>query len=379
MVIIESISQGGIFLRIRNPALLSVVSFTFWVDQDSDWYMIPSIILATNVIVAIALTRKLFIGNASYYYKAQLFYDELCGRSDMRTARIFYRHGIIMKSRGAYIEAIRDLNEAIHISKQTSIINESMYDPFFIVECSTQVAASLGALGEFRKSKNMFKSIISDIERRHGKKNALIGQILNDMAIMLKNSGQLNEALTYYQRALDIFEYHGDEKQVAVINSNLSLVYSRLQEFDIALDFNQRAIDIKMNSDEFDDQSIAVTMNNKGLILQNMGLLDEALKCHLSAAKTNRNSSMVNRRLSLAQSYFNIASVHAQKFEYAQATNYSRMSKNIRTKILGNQHHLSISSEEQLENLAKKLQSSGKNGHTKRGVAQKSKIVSCLT
>ena len=351
MATVESISRSGIHLSVTNPTLLVFADMIFWIGN-SDWYYFAAFILAANIILAIhvAQKRKVFYG-ASFIepsrYKVLLFYDQLCGRSDLSTANKFYQLGMIMKSRGRYNDAICNFKEAKYIMEILSITRETKYELFSIVECSTQIASSFGALGKYRKSRECFKMAISVIERKHGKDHIVIGTILNDMAIMLKNSGEYKQSMKCYQRALDIFESLGNDKQIAIINSNLSLLYSRMEDYETALDCTQRALDMKLKSNISGDQSIAFTHNNQGLILQKLGRLDDALKCHLLALKIKKNTTdNKNDRLSLARSYFNIACVYAEKSEHSEASRYSAMSKSIREKILGEHHYLSKESQE---------------------------------
>ena len=264
---------------------------------------------------------------------------------DEHASYLHYQRGMIMKSRGKYQNAFNDFYHAKWIleSLMTGKVEYKLLI-FSIAECSTQMASSLGALGKFKRAEEQFESAIADIERAHGKDHELIGAILNEMAITQKNSGKYAQSLQSYNRALRIFELSGGyERLIAIIKTNLSLVHIQMGNYELAVDCNREALKLKQHG--FDDQSISINHNTQGYIFQRMGQYDDALKCYRSAIEMKNRSPKINR-LSLAQSYSNIAEIYAHESEYRKALNYITISKTIREEIVGRHHYLSIESHE---------------------------------
>jgi len=86
--------------------------------------------------------------------------------------------------------------------------------------------------------------------------------------------GELEAAIDYYGRALEIFDHLGNKQGSSQTQSNLGLIYQRKGDLTLAQDLFQKSIDAK---DQLgDDQGVATTKLNLGLVLQIKGEWDLA-------------------------------------------------------------------------------------------------------
>jgi len=68
----------------------------------------------------------------------------------------------------------------------------------------------------------------------------------------------------------------GDKEILAQFYNNLSLVHSYIKDYDMALEYNDKSIELKKESG--DEQSLANAYLNKGLMLTEMGRYEEGFK-----------------------------------------------------------------------------------------------------
>jgi len=100
--------------------------------------------------------------------------------------------------------------------------------------------------------------------------------VINNLAMISLGYGFYDDAISLFQRSLDISEKAADKSSIATPLANLSEAYRDQGQFDKALPLAMRALEIL---DKFDGkiQKRATAMNNLGLIFEAQGNYSEAL------------------------------------------------------------------------------------------------------
>lgn len=101
----------------------------------------------------------------------------------------------------------------------------------------------------------------------------------NNIAMILKEKGDLDLALTFSQRALTIAEkvYGPDSAQVALCANNIGFILRDKKDFERALGYTKQALKIDENAYGPNHPSVGRDANNIGAILKDKGDLDGAL------------------------------------------------------------------------------------------------------
>ena len=105
----------------------------------------------------------------------------------------------------------------------------------------------------------------------------IAGMLAQSWGELARRSGQLREALQHKQRALNIFERVGDRRSVLATWLNLSSIYAELQQFDRAIDYAQRILEVAARQD-VEPQIVAGTHVNLGATYYLQGRYDAAIE-----------------------------------------------------------------------------------------------------
>ncbi|MBU4361039.1 tetratricopeptide repeat protein [bacterium] len=175
----------------------------------------------------------------------------------------------------------------------------------------------------FKESLNILKRVENKIAKLPAK-SAALGNIGN----IYHNLGKPDEALEYYQQALEINRKLGYEQGVAQNLNNIGTLYNELGKYDEALKCQEEALEI---SQKFkDEQAIANTLTNIGIIYTDSGKPEEALKLFQEALEINEKNKYQE---GIANVFNNIGLSHSNLKETDQALNYYQKALKINKKI----------------------------------------------
>jgi tetratricopeptide (TPR) repeat protein len=151
--------------------------------------------------------------------------------------------------------------------------------------------------------------------------------------------GEFDKAIDYYQGALQIYEKQLDPNHVAVAVSynNIGLVYRNKGELDRAMDCYQRALKIREKQLGSNHVDVAVSYNNIGGVYSDKGDLDQAMDYYQRALDIKEKQLGPNH-VDVAFSYNNIGVVYSKKGELDLAKDYYQQALDIKEKQLGPNH-----------------------------------------
>ena len=156
----------------------------------------------------------------------------------------------------------------------------------------------------------------------------------------IKNQqGDYQEALSFYERALEIKEKSlpANHPSLATSYNNIGAVYDNMGEYSKALSFYERVLEIWEKSLPADHPNLTTSYNNIGAVYQNMGEYSKALSFYERALEIKEKSLPANHP-SLATSYNNIGLVYKNMGEYSKALSFYERALEIFKKSLPANH-----------------------------------------
>ena len=139
----------------------------------------------------------------------------------------------------------------------------------------------------------------------------IAGMLAQSWGELARRSGQLREALQHKQRALNIFERLGDRRSVLATWLNLSSIYAELQQFERAIDYAQRILEVAARQD-VEPQIVAGTHVNLGATYFLQERYDDAIEQYLQALDASVRSGL---RMEATRAHFNLAEAHYKRFQ----------------------------------------------------------------
>jgi tetratricopeptide (TPR) repeat protein len=123
------------------------------------------------------------------------------------------------------------------------------------------------------------------------------------------------------------------DKELAGLLINLSLLYQALGQFNRALDYQLKAIDIFKEVLSPDQPELAVAFNNVAMIYQDLGLFEQALDFELKCIEI-REKVLPKNDFYVAQSYNNLAMIYKDFSQLNQMFEYMKKAIEIYEEIL---------------------------------------------
>jgi len=185
-------------------------------------------------------------------------------------------------------------------------------------------------LSKLNQAEKHFKESLKILKRAENKitklpaKSAALGNLGN----IYHNLGKPDEALEYYQQALDINRKLGYEQSTAHNLNNIGTLYNELGKQEEALKCQEEALEISKKFQ--DEQAIANSLTNISIIYTDSGKSEEALKFFQEGLEINKK---LKYEEGIANVFNNIGLVYSNLKETDQALNYYQKALNINKKI----------------------------------------------
>lgn len=139
----------------------------------------------------------------------------------------------------------------------------------------------------------------------------------------------LVNAIEMYQTALPIFEEHATDREgklrLGTLNNNIGCVYNRLREFDKALEYLSKALEISQELNESDGYGSALTIMSIGTSYHGLGEYDKGVENHSKAIAMlqglvgNEHSQVGQAHFGLAEDFFALGRLADAKKSYLRA------------------------------------------------------------
>ncbi|NET31064.1 MAG: CHAT domain-containing protein, partial [Cyanothece sp. SIO1E1] len=156
--------------------------------------------------------------------------------------------------------------------------------------------------------------------------------------------GDLNLALDYQHKALDILQHFPEKKhQTANCYNNIGILHRLKGDYIKALKFQKKAMEIRLNIYGKQHPNVGASFANMGVLHRHMGEFDEALE-YFHQSMQVRKAAFGEKHRRVASSYDNIASIYKERGDLDNALWYARKALEIRESIWqGNHPDLAVS------------------------------------
>ncbi|OHD27257.1 MAG: hypothetical protein A2086_02820 [Spirochaetes bacterium GWD1_27_9] len=194
-------------------------------------------------------------------------------------------------------------------------------------------------LGDLNKALDFGLKSLEIFEKILDKNHPHIASSYNNLSMIYRDLGELNKALDFGLKSLEIFEKILDKNHPSLATSynNLSTIYRDLGELNKALDFGLKSLEIFEKILDKNHPYLAACYNNLSMIYKDLGDLNKALDFGLKDLEILEKILDKNHP-SLAISYNNLSMIYLDLGDLNKALDFGLKSLEIREKILDKNH-----------------------------------------
>jgi tetratricopeptide (TPR) repeat protein len=258
-----------------------------------------------------------------------VFYNQAFSESVIRKAPDFWRYRgnyyeFEEAERGMAFEAIETLATPFSYQDKEDLlrrkrINEYLLEKVRDKEEKAKILSEFGTifyyLGELDKALEYYEKTL-ELDEELGSKGG-IAMDLENMGNIYRIKGELNEALEYYGMALKLNEELGRKEGIARVLVNKGIVYRIRRELDKALEYYEKAL--KLDKELGRKEGIAAVIGNMGVVYGINGEVGKALEYFENALELDEE---LGRKEGIAKDLVNIGIVYQTKGELGKAIEY---------------------------------------------------------
>ncbi|CAM2726950.1 unnamed protein product [Rotaria socialis] len=180
-------------------------------------------------------------------------------------------------------------------------------------------------VGHFDQAEELYNELLKGAST-----DSDIAYIYHELGRVKKGQGEYQEAVKFYEKSLDIKRKTLPEDDVSLADTygNIGAVYDSMGEYSKALEYYEKANKIFEISLPPTHPDLAISYNNIGRVYDNMGEYSKALEYYEKANKILEISLSPNHP-SLADSYSCIGHVYNNMGEYSKALEYCEKANKI--------------------------------------------------
>jgi tetratricopeptide (TPR) repeat protein len=168
---------------------------------------------------------------------------------------------------------------------------------------------------ELDKALEYFKKAL-DLDGELGRQEGVAAD-LGNIGIVYYFKGELDKALEYCGKALKLDEELGSKEGMAANYGNIGIVYAAKGELDKALEYYEKAL--KLDEELGSKEGMAANYGNVGVVYKNKGELEKALKY---CEKALRLHEELKNKEGMANQLGNIGNIYFTKGEFDKALEY---------------------------------------------------------
>jgi Tfp pilus assembly protein PilF len=215
----------------------------------------------------------------------------------------------------------------------------------------SRLGAVLGKMGQFHKSQQVYEVLLE-----HAMNESDKASIYGQLGIMKDNQGEYEEAITFYEKLIEIEEKVFPLRHASLANAydNIGIVYQKIGEYSKALLSHEKALEIYKKNFPANHPDLAMSHNNIGGMYYKMGEYSKALWYYEKDLEISQKLLPSNHP-NLAVSYNNIGLVHEKMGDYSKARSFYERAVNIGQQSLPSNHPDLKKWRNNLEDMKKKL------------------------
>nr|WP_255695595.1 CHAT domain-containing protein [Rhodohalobacter sp. 614A] len=197
------------------------------------------------------------------------------------------------------------------------------------------------AVGNFQKSFEYYSAAVESIQHLEGNREILrlLALTYNNMGILLRRLGKADEAMGYYQKALQVTTslYGENHPEMGLLYNNIGAIHYGLGDYGQAADHFLKAASIFRDNYGENHARVAGGYNNAGVAYMQMKDLEKAAEI-LERAQRIKEETLGENHMDTAIGYSNLASIYRENKEYDAALENIQKSLRVRKKIYGEDH-----------------------------------------
>ena len=177
--------------------------------------------------------------------------------------------GAVYDSLGQYQDALPILDESLRLQAKS-------HDAARVETLLEFGRAKIGT-GDLRSAEAPLQEALHLSQTDFGARSLESGRSLWSLGMLRHEQGQFSQAKDLYIRSLDILESSSaPQTDISAVLDDLAKVYAREQQWALAKQTYERALDIDRRTLGDDHPRIALRLNNLAIVAQNMGDLKQA-------------------------------------------------------------------------------------------------------
>jgi serine/threonine protein kinase/Tfp pilus assembly protein PilF len=240
--------------------------------------------------------------------------------------------GTVYDSLGQYQDALPLLNEALALQAQGQDVTR--------IETLLELGRARIGAGEFPAAEPPLQEALHLAQAKAGAASAESGQALWVLGMLRYKQGRLLPAKDLYLRSLGILETtHAAQTDISSVLSDLATVYTAEQQWELAKETYQRALDIDRRVLGDDHPRVPMRLNNLAIVAQNMGDLRQADALYREAIRRNEQI-YGERHPETATSKGNYGSLLQREGRLAEADPMLRSALEARLSLYGPGHFM---------------------------------------
>ena len=185
-------------------------------------------------------------------------------------------------------------------------------------------------LGNHKTALNCFFSVLKLGENNSD--STQISESYNDIAMVYMESQQYEKALNYYEKSLKISRSQNDLKNISFTLNNYGLVFLYLSDYDKAIEVFYEALELKKNSleTETDSDERYYLQIDVAMLESNLGLVFKEKKQYKKAISITEEAAEIFKKLEmnfyLIQNYYNLSELNLLQNNLFVAKKYGDLS-----------------------------------------------------
>jgi tetratricopeptide (TPR) repeat protein len=189
-------------------------------------------------------------------------------------------------------------------------------------------------MGQSEKAQQVYEILLEQATEESAK-----APIYHQLGLIKNRQGEYQEAITFYEKALEIHKKSlpSNDPYLAKSYNNIGLVYLKLGDYSKALSSHEKALGIQQQSLPPNHPSLGMSHNNIGAVYYNMGDYSKALSYYEKDLEISQKSLPPNHP-DLGASYNNIGLVYRKMGDYSKALSYYEKDLEICQKSLPPNH-----------------------------------------
>lgn len=238
----------------------------------------------------------------------------------------------LLRKMGRYQEAMTQAETAIRQGKEKHLEQTLAYSNALYLMGT--VHWTMGRYDSSRKYLNLGLDIqqnLPDTTHRNPAKYLLM------LGLNEKSSGEYQEAIRLYRQALEIYQQDEDWNSIALVYNNLGNVYKNLEEYDLALDYQEKSMNISIEQWGEEDSRLINPYINIGNIRTRLGEFDQAFD-QFEKALQLATRTWGNRHPRIVTCYNNMGICYYKMGDVGRSADYFEQALEMDKSIRGESH-----------------------------------------